>query len=72
MKWIIEKDVFDDNAERLQKAIVDNGMEFEVVEYIPFQGGEYEFSPDCDLLLDEGTSLREFCAPKTMTIPISV
>lgn len=47
MKWIIEKGLFKENLERLYIVLEKQGIDYEVVKYIPFQGGSYSFDSDC-------------------------
>jgi len=47
MKWILQEDVFDEDLEGLKRSINKFGMEYEVVKYIPFQSGVYDYSSDC-------------------------
>ena len=47
VKWLLEKDVFEENLERLEKEIVKQGMEFSSISYIPFKGEiTYPFGDD--------------------------
>jgi len=39
--WILEKDVFGENLDALRRQIERQGMTYEIVDYIPFEGGDY-------------------------------
>ena len=41
IKWLIEKDVFRENEERLSKEITAQGHAATSVGYVPFQSGKY-------------------------------
>lgn len=40
VKWLLEKDTFEENLESLKEAINAQGMEYKVIEYIPFEGNK--------------------------------
>lgn len=59
--WILEKDVFSENLEPLMEQIERQGMSYEIVEYIPFGGGDYSRFKKEDLFygcLEFGERLR--------------
>lgn len=39
VKWLLESDVFEEGLEYLQQAITDQGMEYKICNYVPFQQG---------------------------------
>jgi hypothetical protein len=41
MKWLLEKDVFDEDLESLKKAIIQNGCSYEEIVYGPFESNVY-------------------------------
>jgi len=52
--WLLERDTFHENLERLQQAIADQGMQYKVCTYIPFGGGlEFE-KPTTIAVIPEG------------------
>lgn len=40
--WLLEKDVFEENLAVLQDAIVSQGMDYDIVDYIPFEGMKFD------------------------------
>lgn len=39
IEWILERDIFEENLDSLKEAIKNNGMTYQEVTYIPFNGG---------------------------------
>jgi len=55
VKWLLEKDVFRENLQRLQNSIIQHGHEFKVVEYVPFSAGKYDQFNDNDCVIFYGS-----------------
>ena len=47
LNWILENDIFEDNHEQLQREITKAGMTYEVIQYLPSEGGDFSrFGPN--------------------------
>ena len=47
VKWMLERDIFDEDLDPIIEAIKQQGFEYEMITYVPFEGGEYnQFSDD--------------------------
>ncbi len=49
VKWLLERDIFDEDLLPILMAVKEQGMEHRIVTYIPFEGGHYNQYPceDC-------------------------
>ena len=48
MKWIIEKDIFEENLEDLIYEITSRNLDVEIIKYVPFNSGKYKnYNSDC-------------------------
>jgi len=54
-KWLIEKDIFNENLTRLTDEITKQGFEYKIVQHIPFGGGTYDNFPDEDCIIFYGS-----------------
>lgn len=41
-KWLLEKDTFEENLDGIKDAIKAQGMEYKIVDYVPFEGMKFE------------------------------
>lgn len=73
LNWILENHIFEDNQELLQEAILRAGMTYEIVDYIPFGGGDFSrFGPQDFLFGSLEFSLRVMKDSPTCTVFNSV
>lgn len=72
-KWLLEKDTFEENLQEIQNAIVSQGMEYDIVDYIPFEGMKFDnkYDPNVeDCIISYGSlGLAKQIQKKTKWIP---
>jgi len=67
VKWLLERDVFDEDLNPIIEAIKQQGFEHEIITYIPFEGGSYDQFADDDCVICYGSLnwVRQMTRQKT-------
>ena len=55
VKWLLQSDVFSEKLELLTDAITEQGMEYKIVKYVPFQDNEYHVLSQDDCVVSFGS-----------------
>ena len=63
VKWLLERDIFDEDLLPILMAIKDQGFEYRIVTYIPFESGKFDQFPaeDCVMCYGSLNLMKQLC-----------
>ncbi|RDJ35035.1 MAG: DUF4343 domain-containing protein [Crenarchaeota archaeon] len=70
-KWLLETDTFDKNIEEeIKEAVTSQGMEYKVIDYVPFDGLVFDqYAPDDCVIAHGSLGMTQQCLRKTQWVP---